>query len=41
VAVEAFAPEELDYSQLEGCWLLRYTTAVDVVSLAGGALLTV
>lgn len=33
VAVEACAPAELDYSLLEGKWLLEYTTAADVVSL--------
>lgn len=32
VAVESWSPEELDYSLLEGKWLLQYTTAVDVVS---------
>eukprot|EP00879_Flechtneria_rotunda_P025897 GHRR01027553.1.p1 GENE.GHRR01027553.1~~GHRR01027553.1.p1 ORF type:complete len:189 (+),score=38.75 GHRR01027553.1:240-806(+) len=32
VAVEALCPPELDYSLLEGKWLLRHTTAADVVS---------
>lgn len=32
VSVESFSPECLDYSLLEGKWLLVYTDAVDVVS---------
>jgi hypothetical protein len=32
VGVEAFSPAELDYSLLEGKWLLQYTDALDVVS---------
>jgi hypothetical protein len=34
VSVEAFSPAELDYSLLEGKWLLQYTDALDVVSEA-------
>lgn len=32
VSVEALSPAELDYSLLEGKWLLQYTDALDVVS---------
>jgi hypothetical protein len=32
VTVESFSPAELDYSLLEGKWLLQYTDALDVVS---------
>eukprot|EP00879_Flechtneria_rotunda_P014136 GHRR01014768.1.p1 GENE.GHRR01014768.1~~GHRR01014768.1.p1 ORF type:complete len:294 (+),score=42.18 GHRR01014768.1:240-1121(+) len=35
VAVEALCPPELDYSLLEGKWLLRYTTAADVIPIVG------
>lgn len=35
VAVEALSPAELDYSLLEGKWLLVYTTAADVVPIVG------
>lgn len=32
VALEACCPAELNYSLLEGKWVLQYTTAADVVS---------
>lgn len=32
VSVEALSPAELDYTLLEGKWLLQYTDALDVVS---------
>lgn len=35
VAVEAFAPSQIDYDLLAGLWRLEYTTAVDVVPIVG------